>query len=110
MAVGSSHAMTERTAKLDLELVGELRRAVDVPLVLHGSSGVPDDELVRAVRAGLAKINIAHPAERRLHPLGAPEPGRPDPAGRSAQYLGPARDAVAAEVARLLRLLRPHSL
>ncbi|MFF7680650.1 ketose-bisphosphate aldolase [Actinacidiphila glaucinigra] len=58
VAVGSSHAMTTRTARLDHELIGRLRRAVTVPLVLHGSTGVPDDELRRAVAGGMVKINI----------------------------------------------------
>nr|BFE70891.1 hypothetical protein GCM10020092_041920 [Actinoplanes digitatis] len=58
VAVGSSHAMRTRTARLDHELIGRLRAAVPVPLVLHGSSGVPDDELVAAVRHGMVKINI----------------------------------------------------
>ncbi|MER7009551.1 class II fructose-bisphosphate aldolase [Dactylosporangium sp. NPDC000555] len=58
VAVGSSHAMTSRDAGLDHGLIGRLRAAVAVPLVLHGSSGVPDDELRAAVRGGLVKINI----------------------------------------------------
>lgn len=58
VAVGSTHAMVERTARLDHELIGRLRRAVEVPLVLHGSSGVPEEELGRAVGAGMVKINI----------------------------------------------------
>jgi len=58
VAVGSSHAMTTRTAELDLDLIAALRRAVPVPLVLHGSSGVPDETLRAAVRAGMAKVNI----------------------------------------------------
>jgi fructose-bisphosphate aldolase class II len=58
VAVGSSHAMTERSASLDHDLIGRLREAVPVPLVLHGSSGVADDELRRAVGAGIAKVNI----------------------------------------------------
>ena len=58
VAVGSSHAMTDRSAALDHTLIAELARAVPVPLVLHGSSGVPDDELARGVRAGMTKINI----------------------------------------------------
>ncbi|WP_432987579.1 class II fructose-bisphosphate aldolase [Dactylosporangium sp. CA-233914] len=58
VAVGSSHAMTTRDARLDHELVRRLCAAVAVPLVLHGSSGVPDDELRTAVRGGLVKINI----------------------------------------------------
>jgi fructose-bisphosphate aldolase class II len=58
VAVGSSHAMTTRTAELDVELIGALRAAVPVPLVLHGSSGVPDEALRAAVRAGIVKVNI----------------------------------------------------
>ena len=58
VAVGSSHAMTSRDAVLDHELIAEIRTETNLPLVLHGSSGVPDDELVRAVRAGMKKINI----------------------------------------------------
>jgi fructose-bisphosphate aldolase class II len=58
VAVGSSHAMRERSASLDHDLIGRLREAVPVPLVLHGSSGVADDELRRAVGAGIAKVNI----------------------------------------------------
>jgi fructose-bisphosphate aldolase class II len=58
VAVGSSHAMTTRTAGLDHDLIAALAAAVPVPLVLHGSSGVPDGELSRAVAAGIRKINI----------------------------------------------------
>src|SRR5699024_5754874 len=56
VAVGSSHAMASRDAALDLDLIRQIASSVDVPLVLHGSSGVPDDELTRAVRAGMTKI------------------------------------------------------
>ena len=59
VAVGSSHAMTQRVATLDLELIARLRAALDVPLVLHGSSGVPDDQLAAAIRAGMTKINVS---------------------------------------------------
>jgi fructose-bisphosphate aldolase class II len=58
VAVGSSHAMTTQTADLDIDLIAALRDAVPVPLVLHGSSGVPDDTLRQAVRAGIVKVNI----------------------------------------------------
>jgi fructose-bisphosphate aldolase, class II len=58
VAVGSSHAMTTQTAELDVDLITKLRDAVPVPLVLHGSSGVPDDMLRAAVRAGIVKVNI----------------------------------------------------
>lgn len=59
VAVGSSHAMTTRTAVLDLDLIAQLAATIPVPLVLHGSSGVSDDYMVKAIRAGMTKINVA---------------------------------------------------
>lgn len=104
VAVGSSHAMTERSARLDLALIGRLRDAVPVPLVLHGSSGVPDDELRAAIRAGMTKINVsthfnghftrAIRAYLARHPL----------AVDSRSYLAHGREAVTVEAARLLDL------
>jgi fructose-bisphosphate aldolase, class II len=106
VAVGTSHAMTERHVALDLELISALRAAVPVPLVLHGSSGVPDQELVRAVKAGMTKINIAthlnHVFTNAVREVLAANPAMVD----SRRYLGPARDAVALEAARLLRMFR----
>ncbi|MFR9796898.1 class II fructose-bisphosphate aldolase [Streptomyces sp. MS06] len=58
VAVGSVHAMTTRTAALDHELLKRLDGALTVPLVLHGSSGVPDDELRAAVVGGITKVNV----------------------------------------------------
>ncbi|WP_029116148.1 class II fructose-bisphosphate aldolase [Mycobacterium sp. URHB0044] len=58
VAVGSSHAMTTRNAQLDLGLIAALAADVAIPLVLHGSSGVPDDQLRRAVEAGIRKVNV----------------------------------------------------
>jgi fructose-bisphosphate aldolase class II len=104
VAVGSSHAMTTRDAVLDEPLIGRLRDAVPVPLVLHGSSGVPDDGLARAVAAGITKVNIATHLNAAL--TGAVRSALEDPAVVDPRkYLGPGRDAVAAEVARLLGLL-----
>jgi len=105
VAVGSSHAMTTRDAKLDFDLIAQLHAAVDVPLVLHGSSGVPDDDLAKAVRAGMRKINIATHLNaiftRTVRERLAEKPELVD----TRKYIGPARDAVAAEVARLLGVL-----
>jgi fructose-bisphosphate aldolase, class II len=58
VAVGSRHRMTARTASLDHDLIARLRAALAVPLVLHGSSGVAEAELRRAVAHGMVKINI----------------------------------------------------
>jgi fructose-bisphosphate aldolase class II len=105
VAVGSSHAMTTRTAALDHDLIARLRAAVPVPLVLHGSSGVPDGELAKAVRGGLVKVNIGTAlntaftgaVRERL----AADAAVVDP----RKYLAPARDAMATVVARLLGVI-----
>ena len=105
VAVGTSHAMADRSAVVDLELVGRLAAAVPVPLVLHGSSGVDDAGLQAAVRAGIRKINIG----TRLNQLMteavreqlAADPALSDP----RKYLGPGRTAIQTEVARMLGLL-----
>ncbi|MFI9100071.1 ketose-bisphosphate aldolase [Streptomyces fildesensis] len=105
VAVGSSHAMHTRDAVLDFELITRLRDAVSVPLVLHGSSGVGDADLIRAVAAGMTKVNISTHLNktftRAVRTYLDADPGVSD----TRKYLGPARDAVAAEVARLLRVL-----
>jgi fructose-bisphosphate aldolase class II len=59
VSVGTEHGMTERRAALDLNRIDALRAAVDVPLVLHGSSGVPAELLAEAVRRGITKVNMA---------------------------------------------------
>lgn len=103
VAVGSSHAMTERVATLDTELIAAIAAEVPVPLVLHGSSGVPDEGLVAAVSAGMTKINVAtHLNVVFTETMQAVLAERPTVDPR--KYLGPARDAVSVEVERLLRL------
>ena len=103
--VDSAHAMTIRTAALDHELIGRLRAAVPVPLVLHGSSGVPDEELAAAVAHGMVKINVGTALNvaftRAVRDRLAAAPDLVDP----RLYLAPARDATAATVEHLLRLL-----
>jgi fructose-bisphosphate aldolase class II len=105
VAVGSSHAMLTRDAVLDLELIGRIRAAVRIPLVLHGSSGVPDDMLAAAVRAGLTKINIATQLNKEftaaVRAFLAADREVVDP----RRYVAAGRDAIAREVTRLLGVL-----
>ena len=97
--------MLTRDAVLDLELIGQIRAAVGVPLVLHGSSGVPDAMLAAAVRAGLTKINIATQLNKEftaaVREFLAADREAVDP----RRYLGAGRDAIAREVTRLLGVL-----
>lgn len=104
VAVGSSHAMTDRTAELDTDLIAALRDSVPVPLVLHGSSGVPDDGLVAAVKAGMTKVNVATHLNQ-VFTRAMTERLDASPTVDTRKYLGAARDAVTGEAARLLQLL-----
>jgi fructose-bisphosphate aldolase class II len=105
VAVGSSHAMTRRTARLDTRLIATLRERVPVPLVLHGSSGVPDDELRAAVGAGIAKVNVGTALNvamtRAVRATLQRDAALVDP----RKYLGPAREAMAGAVLDLLTAL-----
>ncbi len=108
VAVGSSHAMLTRDAVLDDVLIAELAAAVPVPLVLHGSSGVPDDGLRRAVECGMRKVNVATQLNKVM--TTAVRSALDDPAVVDPRhYLGQGRSAVADEVERLLVLLAPAS-
>jgi len=105
VAVGSSHAMLTRDAVLDLGLIAAIHRAVPVPLVLHGSSGVPDAGLAAAVAAGMTKVNVATQLNKvftgAVRACLAADTVLVDP----RRYGRAAREAVAAEVARLLGVL-----
>lgn len=109
VAVGSSHAMTDRTASLDLELIGRLREALPVPLVLHGSSGVADAVIADAVRAGMTKINVSTHLNGFFTRAIRSTLDADEKLVDSRKYLSPARDALAGEAARMLRLFALES-
>jgi fructose-bisphosphate aldolase class II len=106
VAIGSSHAMTTRTATLDHDLLERLAGTLAVPLVLHGSSGVPDTELAAAVAGGITKVNVGTAlniamtdAIRRFL---AAHPEAVD----SRAYLTVGREAMVRAVAGMIRVLR----
>jgi fructose-bisphosphate aldolase class II/tagatose 1,6-diphosphate aldolase GatY/KbaY len=105
VAVGSSHAKAARDMRIDQDLIRRLSEAVPVPLVLHGSSSLDDDQLGAAVGAGMTKINLATHLNRQftaaVRARLAAEPALLDP----RPYLRDGRDALADEAARLLAVL-----
>jgi fructose-bisphosphate aldolase class II len=58
VAVGSAHGMYKGQPELDLELLDQIRERVEVPLVLHGGSGLSDEDWQAAIRHGVSKVNI----------------------------------------------------
>lgn len=104
VAVGSSHAMATREAVLDNQLIAAIHELVPVPLVLHGSSGVPDDGMVAAIQAGMTKINVSTHLNvvftQGVRQILDENPKIVDP----RKYVGPATHSVQEEVERLMRL------
>lgn len=105
VAIGTAHGVYKGTPRLDFDRLAEIRRRLDVPLVLHGASGVPDDAVRRAVALGVQKVNIATelkiPFTETVRDFLASHPEEFDP----RYYLGAARDRVAEVVAGKLELV-----
>ncbi len=59
VAIGTAHGIYKGEPKLDIARLSEIRKAVDIPLVLHGTSGVPEDAVRACVREGICKVNYA---------------------------------------------------
>ncbi len=58
IAVGTAHGRYKKAPKLAIERIAEIHKNVDVALVLHGGSGVPDEEIKASINAGIRKINF----------------------------------------------------
>ncbi len=59
VAIGTAHGLYHGEAKLDFERLEEIRKMVDVPLVLHGASNIPDELVKKAISLGVCKVNVA---------------------------------------------------
>ena len=59
VAIGTAHGVYKGTPKLDVKRLSEIRKVVSIPLVLHGTSGVPDDAVRECIKRGICKVNYA---------------------------------------------------
>ena len=59
VAIGTAHGVYKGIPKLDVDRLSEIRKVVSIPLVLHGTSGVPDDAVRECIRRGICKVNYA---------------------------------------------------
>jgi len=104
VAIGTAHGPYSGEPRLDFARLEAIDRQTDVPLVLHGASGVPDDSIRKAIAQGVRKINIdtdlrqafTHGVRQAM--LAAP--GEYDP----RKLLGPAKEAMRAVVREKIRL------
>lgn len=106
VSIGTAHGIYRQLPTLHLERLGEIRAATAVPLVLHGGSGTPDDQIQAAVRLGVTKLNIY--ADNRIA-MGrglveaARSQSRPDPL--PGELFGPIRRFLSESVSAKIRLL-----
>jgi len=105
VSIGTSHGVYRSLPNLNIQRLRELNAASAVPLVLHGGSGTPDEQIRQAVRNGICKINIF--ADQRLAMFRglrkSAEQKRPDPLPQ--QLFGPIRENLEAVVAEKIKLL-----
>lgn len=59
VAIGTAHGFYKEEPKLDFDRLDEIRQVVDIPLVLHGASGVSDESVMQSVKKGICKVNYA---------------------------------------------------
>ncbi|WED29300.1 tagatose bisphosphate family class II aldolase [Vibrio sp. DW001] len=59
VAIGTAHGLYKSEPRLDMDRLAKIRDVVDIPLVLHGASGVPDDIVRRCIELGICKVNVA---------------------------------------------------
>ena len=103
-AIGTAHGVYKAEPRLDLDRLSDIAGRVKIPLVLHGTSGVPDDTVRECIRRGICKVNYA--TDLRITFSNAvkaaleADPKAYDP----KKYLKPAREAVTRRVCELIQV------
>ncbi|MDO4582217.1 MAG: class II fructose-1,6-bisphosphate aldolase [Bacillota bacterium] len=104
IAIGTAHGQYKGEPKLDLERLSVIDGLTDVPIVLHGSSGVPDDTIREAIARGVRKVNIDTNIRERFMAAAraalAADPEQLDP----RKILAPAREAMIEIVREKMRV------
>ncbi len=104
IAIGTAHGEYKGEPKLDFERLSAIRGLVDLPLILHGASGVPDWQIKESLKRGISKINIATelkiPMADAIKKCFADKPKENDP----RNYMGAAKKAVTEVVREKIRL------
>jgi len=104
IAIGTAHGQYKGEPQLDFDRLAKIKALVKIPIVLHGSSGVPDESVRRAIELGVRKVNIdtnireAFVGEMRRVMIEKPDEIDP------RKILGPAREAATAIIAKKIRL------
>lgn len=104
VAIGTAHGVYKGEPKLDLDRLSAVRARVDVPLVLHGTSGVPEDKVRACISRGICKVNYATDLRQTFTAAAKRAMEEKPDAYDPKKYLAPAREAVEQRVRELIRL------
>lgn len=109
VAIGTAHGLYKSEPKLDFDRLEKIREVVDIPLVLHGASGVPYDFVQNAIKKGICKVNIATelkiPFSNAIKKYFNENPEASDP----RQYLIPAKKAMYDVVAEKIKMCKSEN-
>jgi fructose-bisphosphate aldolase class II len=105
VALGSVHGMKDKNVRLDLERLQAIRARVMIPLVLHGSSGVTDDDIRQGIALGLCKVNVATQLNKAFTHAVRGILGADQTLVDPRKYLGPARAAQIDAVRERIRFI-----
>ncbi len=101
-AIGTAHGVYKAEPRLDLERLSEIAGRVQAPLVLHGTSGVPDDTVRECIRRGICKVNYATDLRITFTKAVQAYISENGAAFDPKKYLGAARTAVTERVCELI--------
>jgi ketose-bisphosphate aldolase len=109
IAIGTAHGIYKGKPELDYDRLQKIRALVNVPLVLHGASGVPYDDVRKAISLGISKVNIATelkiPFADAIKEVFSKNPSENDP----RNYMGAGRDAAQNMVEYKIRMCRSEN-
>lgn len=109
VAIGTAHGLYESEPKLDFDRLEEIHSKVDIPLVLHGASGIPEQDVKRSIDHGCAKVNIAtelkEPFSSALRDFLMNHQDINDP----RKYMAPAKEAMSKVVEKKILMCRSNN-
>ncbi|ACL70551.1 class II fructose-1,6-bisphosphate aldolase [Halothermothrix orenii] len=105
IAIGTAHGVYKGKPELDFDRLTDIKSKLDMPLVLHGASGVPTEDVEKAVKLGINKVNVNTDFQQafteRIKEIFDEKPDLYDP----RKYCGPGRDAIKAKVKEKIKML-----
>jgi len=94
IAVGSAHGIYKGEPKIRFDIIEAVCKEIDIPLVLHGGSGIPDETIKKAIKAGIGKINVNTECQivmtNKIREIFSNDSKVYDP----RKYLGPGREEI----------------